>query len=166
MPGFSTTPGQDPFTLIHSALWTYLTAYTPWATLVRPGARINAVPYGPLSAKPPAITPGTTPEVRIVQSGYSEAMRNSVAIMPSQNFTIQMSVSQLNVITFNQLKMFTITALERMPLNMGMSWVRGWMANPNARESPKEPLTGVLQWVAMESISVSWVLDNDTLNSL
>ena len=157
-------PGQftiDPFTQVHQAIWNALTAYQPWAQFVPPGARINAVPLGPLSAKAKATMPGDVPEVRILQAGWSWNEGNAKTINIHQHFAVEMNTTAQNVIPLNTLKFLSLIALvqeKAKQVNFGLSFVIDWSAQGVAREVPMESDSGLKMWRSAVFVTVNMLL--------
>lgn len=157
----------DPFTQVHQAIWAALIAYAPWAAFVPPGARINAVPAGPLSTKAPAVTPGQNPELRIVQVGWGFDRGNSMTYDCDQVFLLQMSTAFSNVMNINKFKFLTFVALFQADKNLNLTGlVRSWKPVSPGRDNPIQKESGMQQWTSMVQINVDMFIDALLLEGL
>jgi hypothetical protein len=156
----------DPFTQVHSAIWGFLAGYAPWAALVRPGARINEVTAGTLAAKSPALTPGATPEMRIVQSRFGQKTTNSQAIFLAELFTFQVSTFNMNVVALNQVKFYTLIAVAKMPNDLGLYPLVSDFRISDGTEKSIDPETGLRQWESVVSYQCAFRISNDDLVNL
>lgn len=157
----------DPFTQIHQALWTSVTNFAPWAALVRPGARINDVPSGTISAKAVAISPGDVPELRIIQSTFriDESGRNVATERWQQTYMFQLSTASMNVIPVNQLKFLTIVALKRAPENFGLPWVYEWLFGGNT-DKEFDAKAKLRNWVSYLPLTVWMNINRQDLDPI
>lgn len=162
---FSIWPGQDPFTLVHSAIWAAFAAYVPWSNLVRPGARINDVPLTTINMKPMTLNPGDAPSVRLMQFQFKidPGSGNSGSMLWSQSFRLELDTTYQNVIPINQLKFYSIIALAQQPDNLGVDFLEDWYLTDGSDSSMG---AGVRQWGAAIGIHTKMRISRQILQNL
>lgn len=178
---------QDPFTRIHSALWSSLIACQTWAAFVPQGNRVSGIPAIPNGSPPlgatinglskntpnliksAAIEPADTPEVRIGQKGFLDDPRytNSRVIGFIQTFLVQLgSSTPLQDLTpLNQLKWLTRVALFRTQGDLNLpGLVSGftWGGSPERDADPADSdASDIRVWYAVCPINVHFYIPNE-----
>lgn len=158
----SVDAAADPFTQIHQAIWQALTNDDDWrAVASKSGAWINTLPEkGNLIGKPLGAATGDTPELRLLQSAFSEDSQNtnSVAYAGIQSFRLSYSTSNRGVqAALNPLKWATICALKRAGDDLRLPHlIRDTMPDVGSESYTSTAIeqTNVEHWVAVHTFKV------------
>lgn len=115
-------PATDIFTAIHRAIWDALKAHAAFTDVVDLRNRVDMTADA-FEDFPPNVQADATPEVAVVQAGYSQeaAASGSAGVRRTQAFALIVTVGELSPVQMNVIKEAWLDALLARGPTLGMS---------------------------------------------